>query len=125
MLSTASWIDFGASSAAGIGVGAGAGFTAGLGVGGMNDDASVNEPIPAGRNLLAVKDICAATAGSQYFDGLHTDFYILQTSSNLRDAASGKKLGDALRSGSPYTGYYAQPLEEIRQIFAKENPCAQ
>lgn len=87
------------------------------------DDAKLNDPIPADRNKLTTQLICAARGNGEFFQGFHSDFQILGVTSNVRDTPDKNFLG-SLKRGQPYTGVFSAPLEEIRGIFTKPDPCA-
>ncbi|MFA5142241.1 MAG: hypothetical protein WC471_04695 [Candidatus Woesearchaeota archaeon] len=87
------------------------------------DDASLNDPTPLNRNILATQLICDSAKYSSYFKGFHTDGMILGLSSNVKDGNTEQNFYKSLKQGKVYTGYFNAPLNEIKYIFSQKNPC--
>ncbi|MBI5685238.1 MAG: hypothetical protein HZC54_09160 [Verrucomicrobia bacterium] len=81
------------------------------------DDANKNQPLPAGRNCLAVTDILAAAAPGK-LAGFSSDLLILQlnSASAAHDGAGGA-FYETLKQGRGYDGFYAGPWREITAIY--------
>ncbi|MBI2298825.1 MAG: hypothetical protein HYU66_07740 [Armatimonadetes bacterium] len=80
------------------------------------DDARRNQPLPAGRNVLAAKAILESAEGAA-LAGFSSDLCILQANSFVRDGREGG-FYRALRRGEQYAGYFHEPLDEVADIFA-------
>jgi len=81
------------------------------------DDAAKNQPLPAGRNRLAVDEILQTSAAGT-LGGFSSDLLILQA--NSQDPAHdgrAESFYEMLKRGTPYHGYYAGPFGEISTIF--------
>lgn len=81
------------------------------------DDATKNMPLPRGRNLAALEEILRAARPGK-LAGLSSDLFILEANSKPKehDGADGA-FYRTLRCGEIYRGYYAEPLEEIVEIY--------
>lgn len=81
------------------------------------DDAEKNMPLPEGRNRLAVHEILRL-ADPKRLAGLSSDLFILQVNSagKAHDGPT-RAFYQSLRSGKPYAGYYAAPLNEIAALY--------
>jgi len=76
-----------------------------------------NMPLPAGRNLLALREILRH-ARPEVLAGFSSDLTILQANSaHPTHDARPRCLHDSLKKGEAYAGYYAEPLEEIAAIY--------
>lgn len=81
------------------------------------DDASLNMPLPAGRNALAA-DLVLRSAEPARLAGFSSDLFIVQANSlSGKHDGPGHTFYEALRSGQPYTGFFAEPLNEIATIY--------
>ncbi len=81
------------------------------------DDAAKNMALPAHRNALAA-ELILRTAHRGCLGGFSSDLLILQA--NSQDPAhdgSKSSFYQSLKRGEAYGGYYAQPLQEIIDIY--------
>jgi len=81
------------------------------------DDATKNQPLPAGRNRLAV-ELIRRTARPGVLAGFSSDLFILHE--NSRAAAHdgpGGAFYETLKQGRSYRGYYGVPFQEVTEIY--------
>ena len=81
------------------------------------DDGARNMPLPAGRNRLAAA-LILEEASPKLMRGFSSDLMILEANSRYeqRDGPSDS-FYRWLRRGEVYSGYFAEPLEEIASIY--------
>lgn len=81
------------------------------------DDAARNMPLPAGRNILAAREILRI-ARPDRMAGFSCDLTILQANSahDKRDGRWGS-FYETLKRAEVYRGYYAEPFAEVAEIY--------
>ncbi len=81
------------------------------------DNANWNMPLPKGRDDMAAR-LIFSLADSKSFAGFSSDLFVLEANSfaPTHDGAT-HSFYSALRSGTPYRGYYHAPLDEISIIY--------
>jgi len=81
------------------------------------DDADKNMPLPAGRNLMAVKEILSLARPSS-LAGFSSDLFILNENSRSAQHDGGDgAFYRTLREGKQYNGYYAEAFREILAVY--------
>ncbi|HSW46834.1 MAG TPA: hypothetical protein VLM89_14835 [Phycisphaerae bacterium] len=81
------------------------------------DDAKKNMPLPAGRNVLAARQILHLSDPAK-LAGFSSDLFILHTNSAAASHDGPQRsFYDTLRNGEDYRGYYALPFAEVTAIY--------
>jgi len=81
------------------------------------DDAARNMPLPAGRNVLAAREILRM-ARPDHMAGFSSDLTIVQANSaHAKHDGRAGSFYETLKRAEVYSGYYAEPFAEVAEIY--------